>query len=60
MINKYTTVPKLRNYNPLEVYANEKVAILEKTVHTVGLDYVSLKIEEGETFVCMGLSGAGK
>ena len=37
-----------------------KEDILEKTGHTVGLDNVSLSIEEGETFVCMGLSGSGK
>ena len=37
-----------------------KEEILEKTGHTVGLDNVSINVEEGETFVCMGLSGSGK
>ncbi len=37
-----------------------KEEVLEKTGHTVGLDNVSLNIQEGETFVCMGLSGSGK
>jgi len=37
-----------------------KEEILEERDHTVGLDNVSLSIEEGETFVCMGLSGSGK
>jgi glycine betaine/proline transport system ATP-binding protein len=33
---------------------------MAETDHTVGLDNVSISIEEGETFVCMGLSGSGK
>ena len=37
-----------------------KEEVLEQTGHTVGLDNVSLIIEEGETFVSMGLSGSGK
>ena len=37
-----------------------KEEVLEKTGHTVGLDNVSISIQEGETFVCMGLSGSGK
>jgi len=37
-----------------------KEQVLEETGHTVGLDNVSISVEEGETFVCMGLSGSGK
>ena len=37
-----------------------KEEVLEQTGHTVGLDNVSISVEEGETFVCMGLSGSGK
>ena len=37
-----------------------KEEILEETDHTVGLDDVSISVEEGEIFVCMGLSGSGK
>jgi glycine betaine/proline transport system ATP-binding protein len=37
-----------------------KDEILERTGHTVGLQDVDLTIEDGETFVVMGLSGSGK
>ena len=37
-----------------------KEETLAKTGHTVGLNDISLDIEEDETFVVMGLSGSGK
>jgi glycine betaine/proline transport system ATP-binding protein len=45
---------------PLVQKGATKEEILEDTDHTVGLDNVSISVEEGETFVCMGLSGSGK
>ena len=58
-------VYKIFGTEPMNVLANVKEGgtkeeVLEETGHTVGLDNVSISVEEGETFVCMGLSGSGK
>ena len=45
---------------PMVKEGANKEEVLEETGHTVGLDNVTLSIEKGETFVCMGLSGSGK
>ena len=39
---------------------DNKDDILAETGHTVGLDNISLSMEESKTFVVMGLSGSGK
>lgn len=45
---------------PLLEKGMSKEAILEKTGCTVGIQDASFKIQEGEIFVVMGLSGSGK
>jgi len=37
-----------------------KEQLLEETGHTIGLRNISLDVQQGETFVVMGLSGSGK
>ena len=58
-------VYKIFGTDPMDVLPSVKKGAtkektLEETGHTVGLDNVSISVEEGETFVCMGLSGSGK
>ena len=58
-------VYKIFGTDPIDVLPKVKEGatkeeVLEETGHTVGLDNVSINVEEGETLVCMGLSGSGK
>ena len=52
--------PRAEQVLPMVKGGASKEQVMEETGHTVGLDNVSLSIEEGEIFVCMGLSGSGK
>ena len=52
--------PNAQQVMPMVKDGASKEQVMEETGHTVGLDNVSLSIEEGEIFVCMGLSGSGK
>ena len=52
--------PRAEQVLPMVKGGASKEKVMEETGHTVGLDNVSLSIEEGEIFVCMGLSGSGK
>ena len=52
--------PDPRSVLPLIEAGVGKTEILERTGHVVGIRDISLEVEEGETFVVMGLSGSGK
>jgi glycine betaine/proline transport system ATP-binding protein len=52
--------PRPESVLPLLGQGMGKAEVLEKTRHTVALHDISLDVEEGETFVVMGLSGSGK
>ncbi len=39
---------------------SERVEVQERTGHVIGVKDVSFKVQQGETFVVMGLSGSGK
>ena len=52
--------PNPQKMLPLVKGGSSKDEMLKKTGHTVGVNDVSFAVEEGETFVIMGLSGSGK
>ncbi|MFD1019676.1 quaternary amine ABC transporter ATP-binding protein [Thalassobacillus hwangdonensis] len=52
--------PRPKSAIPMIKEGASKSEILAKTNHTVGVYDASLEVNEGETFVIMGLSGSGK